>query len=96
MKHVRVLCQGFLEQPYMGSHVHTRTMTTEENVPGHPVGPLGVIMLINVTGTLPEPYGTGIHLTMAAPRSVIGVFMRLDAQPPAQGTDVPHRIASRR
>ena len=69
----------------MDSRVKTRTMTTKEKVFGHLLGPLGMIMLINVVGALLELYyteqvpldtlyGTGTYLTMTTARSIIGTF----------------------
>lgn len=88
MKDIRLLERGLFEKRFMDSRVHTRTMSTKEKLLGHLLGPLGMIMLVNVINALLElyyteqvpldtMYGTGTYLTMTTTRSVVGVFMGL-------------------
>ena len=87
-REIKVLDKGLFEKRFMDSRVHTRTMTTKEKVFGHLLGPLGMIMLVNVVNALLElyyteqvpldsMYGTGTYLTMTTTRTIIGTFMGL-------------------
>ncbi len=87
-KEIGLLKKGLFEKHFMDSRVRTRTMTTKEKVLGHLLGPLGMIMLVNVVNALLElyyteqvpldkMYGTGTYLTMTTTRAIIGTFMGL-------------------
>ncbi len=88
MKEIKLLSKGIFEKKIMDSHVHTRTMTTKEFVLGHLVGPLGMIMLVNVIGALSELYyteqvpidtiyGTGTYMAISVSRQVLSLLMGL-------------------
>ena len=88
MKEIKLLSRGIFEKNFMDSHVHTRTMTTKEKVLGHLIGPLGMIMLVNVIGALSELYyteqvpidtiyGTGTYMAISVSRQVLGILMGL-------------------
>ena len=81
-KPIRVLGNGLFENKFMDSRVKTRSMTTKEKMFGHLLGPLGMIMLVNVIGALLElyyteqvpldnMYGAGTYLTMTTARSIM-------------------------
>ena len=87
-KPIQLLKAGVFEREFMDSRVKTRTMTTKEKAFGHLLGPLGMIMLVNVVGALLElyyteqvpldsMYGTGTYITMTTSRSVIGTCFGL-------------------
>lgn len=87
-KTIQLLKRGIFEEKFMDSRVKTRTMTTKEKLFGHLLGPLGMIMLVNVVGALLElyyteqvpldsMYGTGTYITMTTARSIIGTFFGL-------------------
>lgn len=87
-KTIRLLKSGLFESKFMDSRVKTRTMAAREKVLGHLLGPLGMIMLVNVVNALLElyyteqvpldsMYGAGTYLSMTTTRSIVGTFFGL-------------------
>ena len=87
-KTIQLLQKGLFETKLMDSRVKTRTMTAKEKIFGHLLGPLGMIMLVNVIGALLElyyteqvpldsMYGAGSYITMTTTRSIVGTFFGL-------------------
>lgn len=85
-RQISLLSKGLFNKPFMDSRVKTRSMTKKELVLGHLVGPLGMILVINVVGALAELYyteqvpidtiyGSGTYQAMCMARQIIAVFV---------------------
>ena len=87
-REIKLLSKGVFEKPCLDSHVKTKAMTRKELTLGHLIGPLGMIMLINVINALSELYfteqvpidtlyGSGTYLAMSMSRQILSILMGL-------------------
>ncbi len=58
MKQITLLSHGLFEWPFMDSKVKTRTVTWQECVFGHLIGPLGLIFVVNTIAGIVEKFFT--------------------------------------